>query len=732
MYVDHCFLPISLYSQVKSAEMWGIMRDKLEKLGEVEDAVKDNLREIGLCGEVIEKRYSELMRKLDEAKRAKLEKLARTKQMLVSGVAKSMEEFQMHILEESPPSVSPISQRIQAFLTDDSPNFRLFTYVNSRHEEPDSLEDLFEIAWESALEATKSAQIPAKAPIRAELKPQTCASLLAALKTRLSGDISELVSEVAMNEVKSASEPLWRELNRHVSGLMNAVSEGKYSEYLSSLHSTPEGKPTLSSPFHSILSKAKGKAAWLAVGELLFTEESAAGFKGSPSAQVYKREVLETLEIALDSVFLIAQLQRAGSNSSRESKEKQLLADLQVLESSNIRRSSAVAPALSYQSLEEPPLRQPLSLSQVLEMKKSHFSEENVRNLEKTVMNTHETLHLFFKILISVINKNMPFETIDRLVSELVPSTTITQFIPVGNGECLSETLRRYPNRPLNPFNRGANLYDFPEELANFLLTDRSISSLTFSLLLVNSGELTVFDCRSHAYSRLPINPAIRADSKSSFVILPVGNLIVCGGTVQKSAIADCYEVNPSTQTAVRFPDMKAARSLHGLIYYFSAVYSFGGMAGKALKSCEKLTLTPPIWTTLPDMISARSAFNPCEYRSRIYILGGNQTDGEIFDPLDETFSPLSLPLPEFTATCLFRVEEEFVLLTTHKMVRWGREGELVSTHKKLCAWANTHPIVYGKDVYFALLDCTCLPDKKCVQQLSLKTGAIAGYPLED
>jgi hypothetical protein len=201
---------------------------------------------------------------------------------------------------------------------------------------------------------------------------------------------------------------------------------------------------------------------------------------------------------------------------------------------------------------------------------------------------------------------------------------------------------------------------------------------------------------------------------------------------VQKSAIADCYEVNPNTQTAVRFPDMKAARSLHGLIYYFSTVYSFGGIAGKALKSCEKLTLTPPTWTTLPDMISARSAFNPCEYRNRIYIIGGNQTDGEIFDPLDETFSPLNLPLPELSATCLFCVEEEFVLLTTHKMIRWGREGEIVSGHKKLCAWGNTHPIVYGKDVYFALLDCTCLPDKKCVQQLSLKTGAITGYPLED
>lgn len=735
MYVDHCFLPLALFSQVKDSIVWGEMRDKLEKLGGVEDAVKGNLREMGLCGEAIEKKYSELIRKLDEAKRGKLERLARTKQMLVSGVAKAIEELQTNVLQEKPPLSSRIAQEIQTFLTssEDLPRLRLFSF-NSASEDIESLEGLFDITWESALEGPAAVPTPVRMRIPAQPKSQTCLFLLDSMKAILSVDIRELASEAALEEIQSASESLGKEINRRLLALMQAISEGKYSEYISSVDLSTETKSGFSPSLHSIIAKARGKAAWLTVGELLFIEERAEHFKGSPSAFAYKKAVLEALEASLDSVFLRAQLKRASSNSSRESKEKQLLADLQVLESSIQRtsRSSAAPPVSPRQSLEQPQARQSISLSQMLEMKKFHFSEENLRNLEKTVMSTHETLHLFFKVLVAQRKKNMPFETIDRLVGELVPSPNVTQFIPVGNGKCLSEVLRRHPNRSVNPFTPRSSPYDSPEELTSFLLTDRSISNLAFSLLLLHSGKITTFDCRSHVYSSCPLNPTIRADSKSSYVTLPVGNLIVCGGTWQKAAIADCYEVNPSTQLTVRFPDMEVARGFHGLIYYYTAVYAFGGMAGKALKSCEKLTLTPPNWSALPDLISSRSAFNPCEFQHLIYIIGGNQGDGEIFDPLSETFSPLNLSLPELTSSCLFRAEEEFVLLTTHKMVKWGRDGELVSTHKKLCAWANTSPVVYGKDAYFPLLDCTCLPEKKCVQQISLKTGTVLGYSLEE
>ena len=736
MYVDHCFLPLSLYSQVKDSGMWEGVRDKLEKLGEVEEAVRGNLREMALCGEAIEKKYSELRRKLDEAKRGKLEKLAKTKQLLVSGVAKTIEEFQANVLQGNPPISSLIAHKIQTFLTsaENTPRLKLFSFNSTPSEDIESLEGLFDVTWESALEGPESKQIPALAHIPAQPKPQTCISLLDSMKTLLSVDINELAGEKAMGEVRSASEPLWNELKSQLLVLMQAVSEGKYSEFIQSAHLSTEAKSRLSASLHSINAKARGKAAWLAVGELLFIEERAEHFKGSPSALAYKKTILEALESSLDSVFLLAQLKRASSSSSRESKEKQLLADLQVLESSPQRPSqSSAAPPISYrQSLEEPQARQSISLSQVLEMKKSHFSEESVRNLEKTVMSTHETLHLFFKVLVAQRKKSMPFETIDRLVGELVPSPNVMQFIPVGNGECLSEVLRRHPNRSVNPFHRHSNSYDSPEDLTSFLLRDRSISNLTFSLLLVHSGKITSFDCRSHSYSTLPLNPTIRADSKSSYVSLPVGNLIVCGGTWQKAALADCYEVNPSTQLTVRLPDMEVARSLHGLVYYYTAVYAFGGMAGKALKSCEKLTLTPPYWTALPDLISTRSAFNPCEFQDHIYIVGGNQADGEVFDPLSETFAPLNITLPEITGACLFRAEEEFVLLTTHNTVRWGRDGELTSNHKKLCAWANTRPVVYGTDAYFPLLDCTCLPEKKCVQQISLKSGSVLGYSLDE
>ena len=708
MYANHVFFPLSLSTQVTTPALWNQLREKVTKLGLLEDAAKENLHQISICSELILQKHSELTRKLDETKRILLEKLTRTKQFLVSQVAKSIKDLQNNLLTQKMQFESAISQIFFEFMQSEEefPRFNLFSYRRNC-ENSENLEELFDIFWETPMDFANFSK-------KVEAKPSlTCQFLCTSFKTRLSTEITELVSKSTLEEIKNSSESDYSEVESYLKLAMNSIKEGKMSDFLSEIGVKIEGKAG-----NRVSGRVRGKVALLAVMEMMFAEENLEMHRSVG----YKNRVLEGLEAGMDAVFLQTQVKRAESSRSWESKEQQLMEDLKVLENSSLR--TPIAPVETKGASQ---------LAQALEMRKTHVTEDSIRNLEKTVMSMNETMHLFFKVSVALGQGKMTYETVDRVVSELVPRPHPTQYLPIGTGDCLTTMLRRHPSRTGNPFLTHPSPYDSPEELISFLLSEHhSPVNTGFILPIVRPGSVVTFDCRSHAYTTQVFTPSIRVDSKSSYITLPIGDLLVCGGTWQKAAIPDCYELNLSTQSSTRLPDMTQPRCFHGLIFYYNSVYTFGGLSGKPLKSCEKLTLSPPVWTEICDLLAPRSAFNPCEFHDFIYIMGGNQPDCEVFDPLMESFSLLSLSLPDISNSCLFHSDDSFFLLTNHKFVTWNGFSESVSTHKKLCAWTNSPPVVYGNNVYLSLLDCSCLPDKKCVQQVSVKTGVIVGYPLDE
>lgn len=220
---------------------------------------------------------------------------------------------------------------------------------------------------------------------------------------------------------------------------------------------------------------------------------------------------------------------------------------------------------------------------------------------------------------------------------------------------------------------------------------------------VLQTTALAQFNCMTKAIVTLIKFQQVLEDVYSlAAVLLPSGSLLCCGGNCDDTALIKVSGCKISLQ------HMQHPRSFHSAVHFKGTVYVFGGGENSAekLPLCPVATLPNQQWLTLPNMHCYRSACSPCLYRGDFYLFGGNNDRCEMFRPLTEEFTMLSLVLPENSYGCVaFQSKDEFLLLTGHYVTRW-RPGEapVIREHPTNIpgVWTCMQQCVYEGVVYSA------------------------------
>ena len=234
------------------------------------------------------------------------------------------------------------------------------------------------------------------------------------------------------------------------------------------------------------------------------------------------------------------------------------------------------------------------------------------------------------------------------------------------------------------------------------------------ALPLIRKQEMTLFDCRQGRWRRkVKLEQSIQADEVSASTVLPDGSMLCCGGGSgpTESNWSSAYRLTNSGTVQV-LQDMNMAREAHGIICFNDIIYVFGGQSdsGPQLQSGEKLllgdvtTLQRRQWGLLPNMLAPHSHFNPVEYRSMFYLIGGFNRTSEMFNPIDEVFTPLPLVISDPQHTWCVVYQDTLVIVSggrMHVLQDKGRNQRLMQLPSSMQdEWSRSPPVLHGDVAY--------------------------------
>ena len=241
-------------------------------------------------------------------------------------------------------------------------------------------------------------------------------------------------------------------------------------------------------------------------------------------------------------------------------------------------------------------------------------------------------------------------------------------------------------------------------------------------LVHVTKSYIRIFNFQRGGWKQpLPLNPHIQVDYTSTWVILEVGSILICGGGGINSAWGTAYLLREECVEQVE--SMQVGRCLHGVLAYNNQVYVFGGYNKGGLHSCEKHQWHHT-WTLLPPMQAARGYFNPCLFNGSIYLCGSGSTRLEVFSPQSDQMLPFHLSMP-ISSNCCVYVEDNLLVVHLDKLIlkyRVGQAEQLVqisttSTEEDVKS-PSSQPVVNAiLRVYYVVVGSMCY----CV---NMETGA--------
>lgn len=222
-------------------------------------------------------------------------------------------------------------------------------------------------------------------------------------------------------------------------------------------------------------------------------------------------------------------------------------------------------------------------------------------------------------------------------------------------------------------------------------------------LLVLQGAALSQFNCKTkEIVTLIQFQQGLVGIYTLAAVLLPSGSLLCCGGNSNNAVLIE------ASGSQMQLQNMLCHRSFHSAVHFKGIVYVFGGAESTAEKLvlCSVETLPSQPWLALPNMQCCRSACSPCLYRGKFYLFGGNSNRCEMFSPLTEEFTMLSLVLPEIMYGCVaFHTRKGFLLLSAHYVTHWS-VGEapvsLKNPENIPGIWTCMQQCMYGGVVYSA------------------------------
>ena len=227
----------------------------------------------------------------------------------------------------------------------------------------------------------------------------------------------------------------------------------------------------------------------------------------------------------------------------------------------------------------------------------------------------------------------------------------------------------------LNPESLSGNLTNFLQTTFN--------SPKSAYLPYLSLTYSTRFNCSSKAWDRhTQLRPTLMISADTQYIQLDEERLFLCGG-LGGSRKAYLVQADGTWKEAM---DMSTGRSSPGVVLYERgerAVYVFGGYS--KVKSGEKLVLKDAGWKPLADMESSRSYFTPVCVAADIYLVGGYSRTAERYSPASNSFSRLTVDVPEATCSVVVASGTLLTLFTANFYVRYRvqENGDLAESSQK-------------------------------------------------
>lgn len=180
--------------------------------------------------------------------------------------------------------------------------------------------------------------------------------------------------------------------------------------------------------------------------------------------------------------------------------------------------------------------------------------------------------------------------------------------------------------------------------------------------------------------TRCVFMPEIQRCRYASWLTLPLGDVLLCGGVLvpSKTYLSSVFRLPYMSGTSLSLPSMLSTRAGAGLCLHKSVLYVFGGDNPHNLASSECYPFHSSRWEQLPDMFIPRRSFTPALYKEDIYLAGGGGSlrTIEVFHIalMDYDALPVALPYVD-SLTCSLVVGTRLVILTRQKMLSWDIGG---------------------------------------------------------
>ncbi len=234
----------------------------------------------------------------------------------------------------------------------------------------------------------------------------------------------------------------------------------------------------------------------------------------------------------------------------------------------------------------------------------------------------------------------------------------------------------------------------------------------------LNTDSLQLLNCRTKSCATvIRFQRAVEIPEDMAAVLLPCGRLLFCGGFSEQLDTSGSAEIGFVDIAGVReagivdekgnyaqLQNMLHGRAYHSVIYYNARVYTFGGAKATAEKLQLNSCLCKEAWQALPDMLFVHIACTPCLHAGLCYLFGGNTDSCETFSPAAETFTPLSLVLPEALYGCAaVHIHGGFVILSTSYVTYWkpGEAARVEINETEIGGvWSAMRQCVYDNTVF--------------------------------
>ena len=344
------------------------------------------------------------------------------------------------------------------------------------------------------------------------------------------------------------------------------------------------------------------------------------------------------------------------------------------------------------------------------EVEKRQYEEtrRKIRELEEDYMKRLDTLHGCFDGLMERFNKEklLSLSTEEPKISaftaailrskatKIQDETEMIDMKPVQELESELHRLDKRVNKLKGPKGDFDPLYaEYVKRIATEDSDEEKITQPDFVTVPFSRGsQLALWRSDNQELRRVELSCSLKLTYLSVSVFLPDGNLISCGGhnPPHERQVA---HINTTSGEISFLPDMFAGRANAGIVYYENFLYAFGGFSPRREehKSGEKYDIQGKEWKMIEaSMATQRHQFTPCIYERVIYLPGGWTTNTvETFEIATESFSVLSLTLPNAFPAVSLVYNGELVIFQGRRLIRWAlgsntNEGQVSAVRKNV------------------------------------------------